>query len=119
MVERFLLLFRDYRDALDRAQRAEDAVQRERGIAEETQARLDAVTQEFLAREREMTDRAMRIRFGDRIVQTPEQIAAALGQVEPRAARQHDPSAREWQKSQTAKALQVFDEFAAKVKNGR
>jgi hypothetical protein len=90
-----------------------------RGQAEDAQKRLDEEQQKSLAREREITDRMMVVRFGPRAVLTPEQIAAGLGQAEPRRpSGAVDDGAREWQKKQTGRFQQDLNQYIDKVEQG-
>ena len=116
--QRFLLLFSYYRNALERAQRAEDEALRQRSIAEETQKRIDQLTQDSIQREREISDRMMRTRFGDRIAFTPEQIAEQIGQAKPRERRPEPVDVRTWRQNRTAAALESLEQFSQKVNGG-
>jgi hypothetical protein len=70
--KRFLFLFADYREALARAQRAEDEALQLRHSMEEIQGRIDALTKTSIDREREMTDRVMAMHYGQRVLKPHE-----------------------------------------------
>lgn len=74
--QRFLWMFADYRDMAERLQRAQDEILAMRGAKEAAEQRLADVKADALKREREITDRYMRMSMGQRAVDpnaaTPE-----------------------------------------------
>jgi hypothetical protein len=113
MIERFLFLFAAYRAALDRAQRAEDQILVATAALDVARKRVDELTDKFIGREQELTDRAMAVKFGPRALLTAEQIAAGLGQVEPRAPRATDQQAYSWREQQQRAASAELEKFIA------
>jgi hypothetical protein len=102
---RFLLLFADYRDAVDGQQRAQDELLILRNDKAELQARLDKAIEGSLNREREWNERLMRRQFGDRIVEgVIDQPRQATKQSEP------EESPLQWQKRK-------WNEFQEAIRN--
>ena len=116
--QKFLLLFADYREALDRVTKAEDEARFERGRADSLAEQLATAQKDSLERERVWADRMAVNRYGPRAVLTNEQIAQAALTQEPRKQANPATDVREWQRNQTMNALKTFDEFAQKVSNG-
>ncbi len=111
----FLLLFADYRDALDRVTKAEDGARFERGRADSLAEQLASTQKDALERERVIADRMMAVKYGQRSVLTNEQIAQAALTQEPRKAPNPVTDVREWQQAQTLNTLNTFDKFDKKV----
>lgn len=99
-----------------RAQRAEDEALRERGIAEDARAELRDLYKQFLEREKEIADKAMRIRYGNQIALSPEQLAEAAATT-PQPAQSQQETARVWAARQRASALEQFDSYVRRVDN--
>ena len=76
--QRFLMLFADYREAIAQVASAEDEARFYRSLAGDLQIRLDANQVDMVHREREIADRMMRMRHGERATATPEQLADAI-----------------------------------------
>ena len=111
----FLLLFADYRDALDRVTKAEDEARFERGRADSLAEQLATTQKDALERERVIADRMMAIKHGPRSVLTNEQISQAALTQEPRKTPNPVTDVREWQQAQTMSTLNTFDKFDRKV----
>lgn len=70
--QRFLYLFADYRESLEAQQKLGDEVLQLRSRIDEVQQDLLETRRDSIQRERELNDRLMRLRFGDRITQSAD-----------------------------------------------
>ena len=94
---RFLHLFSAHRDALERAQRAEDLLLHERARADRAEALLTEAYQDALKHERELLARALTPVQKMQHIATPDEHAMQLAQVgEP---------VKKWQKMTTATTI--------------
>lgn len=108
-IQKFLLLFADYREAITKTQRAEDEAQILRGRVEDLEKQLRETLVEMVRRAEEMTDRMMVLRYGQKSVLTPEQIASKLGESDIRPAR--TPQATDRKQAAYDQALKNLDSF--------
>jgi len=95
--QRFLLLFADYRDAIEGQQRANDQILILRSQLEELRDKHEKVLAQSADAQKDLNERLMRRLFGDRVVDP----SAAKFHVEPAKAGEEDPVT--WQKNKWKK----------------
>lgn len=103
MIRRFLLLFEQHRDALSRAQRAEDDVLHWRSRSEEIEAKLSDVQSDALNRERELYDRL-----------TVKPVREPQSFIEPDPAK-IPLTVKKWQSQTTKQTLDAMEERRNKL----
>ena len=93
--QRFLMMFADYRIAIDRAQRHDDEILHLRSVNEDLGLQLSRERADNLIRERSLNDRLMEMRFG-RKAMSPDAPAVAGSPTLEQAEEQG--SVRQWQR---------------------
>ena len=115
--QRFLLFFSDYREAIEDSQTATDEVRRAHIALDCLQDRYDALVRDSLARERDLTDKLMVVRYGAKAILSPEQLAEAVkdGNVLPPTRPTPSSDARSWKAKSTIEALRTLDDLVTKA----
>ena len=109
--QRFLYLFADYREAIEAQQRLGDEVIALRARLEETQAELLEVRKDSIERERELNDRLMRLRFGDRLTAPAESLTSL--ERPPTTAQPDNPL--QWKQQMNAKFQEDLQKYASRL----
>lgn len=114
--KRFLLMFADYREAVERAQRHDDEILQLRSANDELKSQLAQERSDNLARERTLNDRLMEMRFGRKAMNPSAEPPPVPSVATPEELEQRT-DVRQWQKSQWSKLEQDVRKFYGQVNN--